>query len=194
VRRDKFCPALSDFSFFFAMNFNRFISAMTRSAVAAALFVFAGAASAYDWADGFNLQKKDGDQYALIVAPYTRHFTEDSKHKYVWLVGIERERADQSLAGVAFFSNSFGQPSTYIFPWGMNYHNFLGQSQLTAKITAGLLYGYRGEYKDKVPFNHNGFSPAIVPGLAWELGDGFQAQANLLGFNGMMFQLTLPLK
>ena len=112
----------------------------------------------------------------------------------MWLVGIERERADGSLAGIAYFSNSFGQPSGYYFPWGKSYHEFLGQPQLTAKVTAGVLYGYTGIYKDKVPFNHGGFSPAIVPALAWELGDGFQVQANMLGFNGMMIQLTLPLQ
>ena len=176
------------------MNITSFFRAMARAAVATLLVASAGAALAYDWADGFSLQKKEGDEYALIVSPYTRHFTYDPKHAHVWLVGIERERADKSLAGIAFFNNSFGQPSTYIFPWGMTFHELLGQPQLYAKVTAGLLYGYRGEYKNKVPFNYEGFSPAIVPAIGWELGDGFQLQANLLGFNGMMFQVTMPLK
>lgn len=151
-------------------------------------------ASAYDWTDGFDLQKKEGDQYSLLVSPYTRHFTVDPRHAHVWLLGLERERADKSLAGFAVFHNSFGQLSTYLFPWGRRYPEFLGQPRLYAKVTAGLLYGYRGEFKDKVPFNHAGFSPGIVPAIGWDLGDGFQVQANLLGFNGMMLQLTLPLK
>ena len=176
------------------MNITQFRRAFTRAALAAASFLVAGPASAYDWTDGFSLQKKEGDQYAAIVSPYTRHYNEDPEHRHVWLVGIERERMDGSLAGVAYFNNSFGQSSAYIFPWGKTYRQFLGHPQLTAKLTAGMLYGYVGKYEDKVPFNHNGFSPAIVPALAWELGDGFQVQANMLGLNGMMFQFTLPLQ
>lgn len=178
------------------MNIYHFARALLRAATAIALIASAGAASAgdYDFADGFNLQKKEGDQYSLLVSPYTRHFTYDPKHAHVWLVGIERERADNSLSGIAFFNNSFGQPSLYFFPWGKTFHELLGHPQLYAKITAGLLYGYRGEYKNKVPFNYEGFSPGIVPAIGWDLGEGFQVQANLLGFNAMMFQLTLPLK
>ena len=176
------------------MNFTQSRRALVRVAFLAASFLIAGNASAYDWLDGFSLQKKEGDQYALIVSPYTRHYHEDPEHKRVWLVGLERERADGSVAGIAYFSNSFGQSSAYIFPWGKSYRQFLGQPQLTAKLTAGMLYGYVGKYEDKVPFNHNGFSPAIVPALAWELGDGFQVQANMLGLNGMMLQFTLPLQ
>ena len=176
------------------MNIFRFRRALARAALFATSFLIVGTASAYDWTDGFSLQKKEGDQYAVIVSTYTRHYNEDPEHRHVWLVGLERERKDGSLAGIAYFSNSFGQPSAYIFPWGKSYREFLGQPQLTAKLTAGLLYGYVGKYEGKVPFNHDGFSPAIVPALAWELGDGFQVQANMLGFNGMMFQLTLPLQ
>ncbi len=174
------------------------ISGIRRALTCAALFIVSimmtGTASAYDWLDGFSVKKKEGDQYALLVSPYTRHYNEDPEHSHVWLVGIERQRTDGSLAGIAYFSNSFGQPSGYYFPWGMAYREFLGLPQLTAKVTAGVLYGYTGIYKDKVPFNYGGFSPAIVPALAWELGDGFQLQANMLGLNGMMFQLTLPLQ
>lgn len=169
---------------------------MFRAAVASMLVISAGAgaAPAYDWNDGLNLQKKEGDQYALIFSPYTRHFTEDGSHSHVWLIGVERERADHALAGAAFFTNSFGQPSAYIYPWGKTFHELLGQPQLYAKLTAGVIYGYRGEHKDKIPFNQLGIAPAIVPAIGWDLGDGFQLQGNLLGFNGMMFQLTLPLK
>ncbi len=182
--------------FLLTMNIHSIAGATMRVAVTFLLVAFAGTASAdrYDFADGFNPQKKEGDEYSLIVSPYTRHFTYDPKHAYVWLVGIERERKDNSLAGVSFFSNSFGQPSAYFYPWGMKYHELFGQPQLYAKLTAGLLYGYRGEYKNKVPFNFEGFSPGIVPALGWDLGEGFEVQANLLGFNAMMFQLSLPLK
>ena len=152
------------------------------------------AANAYDWGDGFNLSSKDGDRLSLMASPYTLHFHYSDEHKYVWLVGVERERANGSLAGVAYFSNSFGQDSAFIFPWGEVYRDILDKPQLYVKWTAGLLYGYRGKYEDKVPFNHGGFSPAIVPAVGWEFEGKQQIQVNLLGFNGLMLQFTQPLK
>ena len=29
------------------------------------------------------------------------------------------------------------------------------------------MYGYRGEYEDKVPLNSNGFSPGLLLSLGW---------------------------
>jgi hypothetical protein len=149
---------------------------------------------AYDWGDGFNLEKKEGDRFGLSLSPYTYHFDPSDEHKDVWLIGFERERENSSLAGVNYFTNSFGQPSAYIFPWGKMYRNLFDQPRLYAKLTAGLLYGYRGKYEDKVPLNYNGFSPAIVPALGWETAGRFQSQINFLGFNGIMLQLTFPLR
>ncbi len=147
-----------------------------------------------DWGDGFNLSKKEGDQYNFLVSPYAQHFHPSPNHKHVWLVGVERERADQSLAGAAFFSNSFGQPSVYLYPWGQTYRDLLGQSQLYVKWTAGLLYGYRKPYENKVPFNHNGFSPAIIPAIGWEFENKYTVQLNFLGLNGAMLQFSLPVR
>ena len=57
-------------------------------------------------------------------APYTYHFSEakkkhefepDVKHSYVWLVQAEKRLAGRSVAGLALFSNSFGQPSQYLY-------------------------------------------------------------------------------
>jgi hypothetical protein len=33
-----------------------------------------------------------------------------------------------------------------------------------------------------------------VPALGWDLGDGFELQANMLGLAGLMLQLSLPLR
>ncbi len=149
---------------------------------------------AYDWGDGFDLSSKAGDRLNLMVAPYSAHFHPSDEHEHVWLVGLERERANGSIAGAAFFSNSFGQESGYFFPWGEIYRNVLDTPQLYVKWTAGMLYGYTGRYEHKVPLNYNGFSPAIVPALGWEFSGRQQIQLNLLGLNGMMLQFTVPLK
>ncbi len=72
--------------------------------------------------------------------------------------------------------------------------NTTTQPKLYVKWTAGILYGYRGEYQHKVPLNYGGFSPAIVPALGWEFDSKQQIQFNLLGLNGMMLQFTQPFK
>lgn len=169
-----------------------FLARLAGASLAACLA--ASPAHAYDWGDGFDLSSKSGDHINLIASPYTSHFHPSDEHEHVWLIGLERERANGALAGAAFFSNSFGQESAYIFPWGEIYRNVLDQPQLYFKWTAGLLYGYTGRYEHKVPLNSGGFSPAIVPAMGWEFSSGQQIQLNLLGLNGMMLQFTQPLK
>jgi hypothetical protein len=95
--------------------------------------------------------------------------------------------------GAALFRNSFGDPTVYLYPWGKSYPNFLGVERLTAKWSAGLIYGYVGKWEDRVPFNHNGFSPGFVPALTWKLGGGYEA---LLIFptTNLMFGLQIPLE
>ena len=146
------------------------------------------------WTEGFNLEKKAGDRWDFNVSPYSVHFSSSPDHKYVWLVGVERERSDGTITGAAYFSNSFGQPTGYIYPWGGVSKDILGVEHLYAKWTAGLLYGYKEPFQDKVPFNHNGFSPAIVPAVGYELDGGKKVQVNLFGAAGLMFQLSAPIK
>jgi len=144
------------------------------------------------WADGFSLGLNQGDRLSLMYSPFTHHFDPSPEHRYVWLVGVERERADQRLSGITYFSNSFGQPSTYIYPWGRNYPNVGGMEGLFVKWSAGLLYGYVAPYENKVPLNVNGFSPAIIPSIGYERA-GYSTQINLLGTAGLMWQISVPL-
>ncbi len=146
------------------------------------------------WTEGFNLEQKAGDRWDFNVSPYSVHFSSSPDHKYVWLVGVERERTDGTITGAAYFSNSFGQPTGYIYPWGGVSKNILGVEHLYAKWTAGLLYGYKAPFEDKVPLNHNGFSPAIVPAVGYELAGGNKVQLNLFGTAGLMFQFSAPIK
>lgn len=144
------------------------------------------------WRDGFSFRLEPSDRLSLMYSPYTVHYTRSDEHRYVWLVGLERERADQRLSGMTYFSNSFGQPSTFIYPWGKVYRHVGGVEGLYAKWSAGLLYGYVGQYKDKVPLNVNGFSPAIIPSLGYEL-HGIDVQLNVLAAAGLMLQFNIPL-
>ncbi len=165
-----------------------------RLVIASAALLCSGQSVAYDWTDGFNVGAREGDRYNLIVSPYAQHFRPSPEHDYVWLVGAERERSDGSLAGAAYFSNSFGQPSAYIYPWGKTFRNLVDDAPVYVKLTAGLLYGYKDPYENKIPFNLNGFAFAIVPALGWEFSGRQQVQLNFLGLNGVMLQFSLPVR
>lgn len=134
-----------------------------------------------------------GPVLRLQMSPYTLHYTPDDKHKNVLMGGLEREYPDASLDGLTLFRNSFGQTSAYIYPWGGVYHSIGGIRHLSFKWTAGLLYGYKYPYESKVPYNYNGFSPGLIPALAYELMPGWSGQLSFLGTAGLMFQLNAPL-
>jgi hypothetical protein len=135
----------------------------------------------------------ESSRWYLTLSTYTKHYYPKPIHKYVWLVGIERYDADNSFMGAAFFNNSFGQPSVYLYPWGQVYPNFWGYEKLTAKWSAGLIYGYVDPWEHKVPLNYNGFSPGFVPALSWKLGSGYEAQVSFPGGAGLMFHVQVPL-
>lgn len=125
-------------------------------------------------------------------SPLTYHFSEDDAHKPVVMIGIEREYPNGKLDGLTLFTNSFGQPTTYIYPWGGVYKSIAGIEHLSFKWTAGLLYGYREPYANKVPLNFSGFSPAAIPAFAYEFKPGWTGQVNFLGTAGLMFQFNAP--
>jgi hypothetical protein len=56
------------------------------------------------------------------------------------------------------------------------------------KITCGLLHGYRGEYRDKIPLNRYGVAPVIIPGIGAHLGS-VSAEAVLLGASAAMLNM-----
>lgn len=133
-----------------------------------------------------------GAKFRWQFSPFTYHFTPDDQHKNVVMVGVEREQPNAKLDGVTLFTNSFGQPTIYFYPWGRVYRPISGMEQLAFKWTAGLLYGYKDPYEDKVPLNYGGLSPALIPAIAFEFKSGWTAQLNLLGTAAMMFQLSTP--
>jgi len=132
-------------------------------------------------------------RWNLTLSPFTQHYHPKPEHEYVWLVGIERVDTDNSLMGVAYFNNSFGQDSVYIYPWGQTYPRLWGYEKLTGKWSAGLIYGYVKPYENKVPLNSNGYSVGFVPALSWALGSGYEAQVSVPGGAGLMFHLQVPL-
>ena len=130
----------------------------------------------------------------LQLSAYTHHYTYDDEHRNVLMMGLEREYASGKLDGLTAFSNSFGQPCVYVYPWGGVWHGVAGVEDLSVKWTAGVLYGYKPPYDNKVPLNQGGFSPAAILGVAYQFAPGWSAQVNMLGTAALMFQLNMAIR
>ena len=122
----------------------------------------------------------------ISFSPYTLHWSRSPEHKHVVLVAIDQPMPGDRLCGLSLFSNSFGQPSVYVYV-GQQFNRVLGVPELFIKLTAGILYGYVQPYEDKVPLNHNGFSPAIIPAIGYQLSPQDSVQMKVLGNAGLMF-------
>ncbi|HSQ73883.1 MAG TPA: ABC transporter ATP-binding protein [Rubrivivax sp.] len=127
--------------------------------------------------------------WRLAVSPYSLHFSPSEEHEMVYAVALERQRDDGWLWGGSYFSNSFGQPSAYLYV-GQRLEGISWAPQFFAQWTGGLMYGYRGKYEDKVPLNNNGFSPGLLLSVGWAFDKHFSTQMNLLGSAGLMWQLS----
>ena len=131
-------------------------------------------------------------RWRVLFSPYTWHFSYDAAHKPVVMLGLERERPDGIVWGGSLFSNSFGQPSVYVFG-GQRLYGWSPWNPLYAEWSAGLLYGYVGEYKDKVPLNYKGFSPGITAGVGWQFTRNLAGQVHLLGTSGLLLSILVDL-
>ena len=122
----------------------------------------------------------------LTFSPYTIHWSNSPDHKHVVLLALDEQLPGGRLCGISFFSNSFGQPSTYVYA-GQQFNQLFGQEKLFLKVTGGIIYGYVGQYQHKVPLNYGGFSPGVIPALGYKLTPHDSVQVKLLGTDGVMF-------
>lgn len=144
--------------------------------LAALLMAQAGHALAEDNAQG------KGFWYAQ-TSVYTRHYSPDPEHNnHQDLIGIERNQASGWVFGGATFRNSFRQRSNYAYV-GKRYDS--SEYPLYLKLTGGLLQGYHGDYKDKIPLNRYGVAPVIIPSVGTHYGP-LAAELVFLGANAAM--------
>lgn len=122
----------------------------------------------------------------FTFSPYAHHWSQNPEHRHVYLVALDEQLPGGRLCGLSLFRNSFGQPSAYVYA-GQQFDHLFDNPKLFLKITAGILYGYVGQYQNKVPFNHRGFSPAVIPSLGYKLSTHDSAQIMVLGTAGVMF-------
>jgi len=168
----------------------------TMAALALACMTGIGAAHAsdnglYDWQPcPDSLAVKGGAQpdkkWDLTLSPYTYHWNYNPEHRPVKLVAMDSHVSGGRFCGLALFTNSFGQESAYLYV-GQQWDGIFGNPKLFSKMSAGVLYGYRGDYKHKIPLNHYGVAPAIIPSMGYAFTPKDSAQVFVLGNAGLLF-------
>ena len=132
--------------------------------------------------------------HALIqTSLYTRHFSRKPEHtNNQQLIGLELHSTDRWLAGGARFKNSFNQATVYLYA-GREFPFWTNGNGVTirGKLTAGLLHGYRGEYRDKIPFNRFGIAPAALPSIGVRWG---RLESDVILFGNAGFMLIAGLR
>jgi hypothetical protein len=138
------------------------------------------------------------DRFYFQTSLATVHFHPDDDHnnnqKLIygeWRLP-QRWLEGQVLVGASAFDNSFGQPSQFVFG-GLLWRPFDSVPEAYVKLAAGVLHGYKDEYQDKIPFNHYGYAPAIVPSVGY-CYNRVCGEMVVFGTAGLMWTLgvTLP--
>ncbi|MCX4188530.1 hypothetical protein OMP95_11805 [Methylophaga sp. OBS4] len=141
-----------------------------------------------------NYAEENGDKFEhfyLQAGTYKHYQSNDDYAGPDIFIALEAIKPDCRLYGLALFDNSFGQFSQYLYTGKVwNYHG--GLEGFHTKLTVGLLHGYKGEFQDKIPFNHYGIAPAIVPGAGYKNGR-FGADVFMLGLSGLLFTVGMDL-
>lgn len=122
----------------------------------------------------------------FTFSPYTYHFSYSAEHKPVVLVALDEQLPGGRFCGISFFSNSFGQPSTYVYV-GQQFNGLFDNPRLFIKVSGGIIYGYVGKYQNKVPLNNHGFSPGVIPSIGYNFSEHDSVQMQTLGNAGLMF-------
>ncbi len=127
-------------------------------------------------------------RWYIQTSIYTRHFNHSPDHHNTQqLLNIERIEASGRLFGAASFLNSFGQPSQMLYI-GQRWHPLQRFPEAHIKLVAGVLHGYKGEFRDKIPFNHSGVAPIILPAIGWRYKN-FASELILFGNSGLLLTL-----
>lgn len=127
-------------------------------------------------------------RWLLQTSVFTAHYEPEPDHNNrQQLVGLEYTRSDDWLLGGAGFLNSFSQKSACVYT-GRRFG--LGDGPLFAKLTGGLLHGYRGEHKDKIPLNRLGIAPAVIPSVGLQ-GEVLSSELVFLGAAAIMVNLGI---
>lgn len=124
----------------------------------------------------------------LQTSIYTRHFRPNPEHNnHQHLVNLEYQRPDQWIVGASAFDNSFGQATQYVY-FGRLFRPLESAPSMHLKLTGGLIHGYSGQYRDKIPYNTRGVAPAIIPAIGLS-GKHVSGEINFFGIAGVMVSM-----
>lgn len=123
--------------------------------------------------------------WSLTVGHRVLHYSTDpDHHERPSLIAIDYRPAYRDVFfGGATFLNSFRQRSVYAYA-GKRYS--ASGSPLYLQLTAGLLSGYRGEHRDKIPLNRFGVAPAVIPSVGFT-HRSVRGEVFVLGNAGLLF-------
>lgn len=124
--------------------------------------------------------REEGEKWDITLSPFAYHWTHNPEHRPVFLMAVDRHVAGDRFCGIALFRNSFGQPAAYVYV-GQQWKGILGQPNMFTKLSVGLIDGYRGKYKDQIPFNRYGIAPAFIPSLGYHINPQDSFQLMVLG-------------
>lgn len=124
--------------------------------------------------------------WAVTLAPYAHHWRFNPEHRPVFLGALERQVPGNRFCGLALFRNSFGQPAAYAYV-GQQWNHLMGHPELFVKLSAGFIYGYKGKYQNKIPFNEYGIAPVVIPSVGYALSKDDSLQVMVLGTAGLLF-------
>lgn len=138
------------------------------------------------------------DRFYVQTSVATVHFDSDPDHDNTtsliygeWRLP-QRWLEGQWLVGAAFFDNSFGQSSQFVFG-GLLWRPIEKAPEFYIKVAAGVIHGYTGEFQNKIPANSSGYAPGIVPAVGY-CYNRFCGEMILFGTAGMLWTIgmTLP--
>ena len=101
-------------------------------------------------------------EWRFRTSLYTKHWDPEPDHvNNSKLINLEFETKNKWFYGFAWFDNSFGQDSQYLYA-GYSWQLF-NRDWAYFSLSGGLLHGYKEPYEDKIPLNDLGVAPAIIP-------------------------------
>ena len=103
-------------------------------------------------------------EWQFQTSALTKHWDPSPEHvNHSKMFNLEFTTNNQWRYGFAWFDNSFGQPTQYLYA-GFSARLF-NTEWAYVKLTGGLLHGYKEEYARKIPLNGLGIAPALVPSV-----------------------------
>jgi hypothetical protein len=109
----------------------------------------------------------DPYSFNLQTSVATRHFhPSPTQNNHQDLLNLEWNYQKDMLVGAATFRNTFRQQTELVY-WGAKFRPVDSTPDLYIKVVGGLIHGYEGQYRDKIPFNGSGTAPAIIPAVGY---------------------------